>query len=158
MSALLTKKKEKNGNAKEAERWGSPAVRPGKGWQRLRRPSLFTNSPLNSIRSPKFFFLFDPFLDSPLPPHPPTCRPAEPSPRLEPSSGNSNVFYQSSTFSKDPFFPVTSILSWNDLFSPKLQCRQTDGILAQRCIYDINYFICLIESVQNVLKSHNNQS
>ena len=31
--------------------------------------------------------------------------PAEPSPRLEPSSGNSNFIYQSPTFSKDPFFP-----------------------------------------------------
>ena len=157
MSALLTEKKEKNRSAKEAERWGSPAVRPGKGWQRLRRPSLFPNSPLNSIRSLKFFFLFDPFLDSPLP-SPPPYKPAEPSPRLEPSSGNSNFVYQSSTFSKDPFFPVTLISSWNDLFSPKLQCWQTDGILAQRCIYYINYFICLIESVQNVLKWHNNQS
>ena len=35
-----------------------------------------------------------------LPPPPP----AEPSPRLEPSSGNSNFVYQSPTFSKDPFF------------------------------------------------------
>ena len=87
MSALITKKKEKNRSAKEAERWGSPAVRPGKGWLRLRRPSLFPNSPLNSIRSPKFFFLFDPFLNP-----------------LEPSSGNSNFIYQSPTFSKGPFF------------------------------------------------------
>ena len=30
--------------------------------------------------------------------------PAEPSPRLEPSSDNSNFVYQSPTFSKDPFF------------------------------------------------------
>ena len=41
------------------------------------------------------FFCLTPFL-------PPT--PEEPSPRLEPSSGNSNFVYQSPTFSKDPFF------------------------------------------------------
>ena len=40
-------------------------------------------------------------LTSFLPPPPP---PAEPSPKLEPSSGNSNFVYQSPTFSKDPFF------------------------------------------------------
>ena len=123
-----------------------------------RGSAALPSSPIH--RSTRFarlnsFSCLTPFLT---PPPPPPCKPAEPSPRLEPSSGNSNFVYQSSTFSKDPFFPVTSILSWNDLFSPKLQCRQTDGILAQRCIYYINYFISSIESVQNVLKWHNNQS
>lgn len=76
---------------------GSPGLRPGKWWWRLCCPSLFPRSLLNSIRLPQFFFLFDPFLTPP--------PPAEPSPRLEPSSGNSNFIYQSPTFSKDPFFP-----------------------------------------------------
>ena len=91
-------KRKKNGRAKEAkseEGKGSSGVRPGKGWRRLCCPSLFPSSLLNSMCSPKFF-LFDPFLTSP--------PPAEPSPRLEPSSGNSNFVYQSPTFSKDPFF------------------------------------------------------
>ena len=84
------KKEEKKWVAKEAESEegkGSPGLRPGKGWWRLRCPSLFLSSLLNSICSPKFFFLFDPLLNP-----------------LEPSSGNSNFIYQSPTFSKGPFF------------------------------------------------------
>ena len=94
------KKKKKKWVAKEAESEegkGSPGLRPGKGWQRL--PSFFPSSLLNSICLPKFFFLFDPFL-RPLAPPPP----AEPTPMLERSSGNSNFIYQSPRFSKDPFF------------------------------------------------------
>lgn len=84
------KKRRKKWVAKEAEfeeGKGSPGLRPGKGWWRLRCPSFFPSSLLNSICSPKFFFLFDPFLNP-----------------LEPSSGNSNFIYQSPTFSKGSFF------------------------------------------------------
>lgn len=59
------KKEEKKRVAKEAEfeeGKGSPGLRPGKGWWRLRCPSFFSSSLLNSICSPKFFSFLIPSL------------------------------------------------------------------------------------------------
>ena len=105
------KKKEKKGAQRKARDEGLQRSGLGKGG---RGSAALPSSPIH--RSTRFarlnsFSCLTPFL-TPLPPPPPhPCKPAEPSPRLEPSSGNSNFVYQSSTFSKDPFFPVTLICS-----------------------------------------------
>ena len=107
-SLLCQPKKRKNMSAQR-----KPSLKRGKGLQGsglgkgCGGSAAFSSSPVHCSTQ---FALLNSFscLTPFLPPPPP---PSEPSPRLEPSSGNSNFICQSPTFSKDPFFPVTSILS-----------------------------------------------
>ena len=87
--------------------WRKLSLKRGKGLQGLglgkggRGSAALPSFPVHcSTRFARLnsFSCLTPFL---LPPPPP----AEPSPRLELSSGNSNFVYQAPTFSKDPFFP-----------------------------------------------------